>query len=136
MAKQSTIYQVVGSRFLGQTFQPSDTTTIKQVAPAGINDSLVKSILITNNDTSDAEVSLYINQGGTDYLIDTIKVVSGSGFDGTHPGVDGLANAALPLDVAGKKFCNLPAGTFLRASVGTTVGSGKTVTVSAQLQDY
>lgn len=136
MAKQSTIFQVTGSRVQAQTFAPGDTTTTKQVAAAGANDSLLKSLFLTNSDASDVDVSLYINQGGTDYLIDTVKVPAGSGTDGTHAGVDGLAHPSLAIDTAGKKFLLLPAGTFLRASLVTAIGSGKLATVTAGLQDY
>jgi hypothetical protein len=131
-------FQPSNTRAVAYAFATSDGTTIKTVGPAGGADSLLKTLLLTNSETAtDHIVSLWLNIGGGNFLIDAIKVPAMSGMDGVHPAVDGLANAALRTEgPGGKKFLDLPSGTFLNASVDAAVGAGKAVTVLAVMQDY
>ena len=136
-AKQTAVFQPTGYTFQPAQFANSDGTTAKAVATAGADDSVIKSIALTNTDTSNAYAAqLIVNNGTSDFVIDTVNVPAGSGTDGTHAATDGLANSLFPLDTAGKKVFPLHASYTLKCKMVSAVASGKFVVVSVITQDF
>jgi hypothetical protein len=136
-AKQTAVFQPIGYTFQPAQFTNSDGTTAKVVATAGADDSVVKAIAITNSDASNAyQITLIVNNGTSDFVVDTINVPAGSGTDGTHAAVDGLANALFPLDSNGKKVLPIQSGFTIKGKMVGAVGSGKFIVISVITQDF
>jgi hypothetical protein len=106
---------------------------------AGSNDSDVKAILVTSNDTAAINLSLYITRGGVDYLLGCVNIPIAAGTNGTVPGIDLLAAAGmagLPLDTVGKRYIPMKTGDTLKVGPIVTMTAAKTCTVSVFAQDY
>src|SRR5690349_1231824 len=98
MAKQSVSFKPRGFSFGAFPFVNATGTTVSTVKAAGANDSIVKSLIITSDDSSPMDVSIILYDGSNSRILDTINVPAGSGTNGTDPAVDALASTALPLD--------------------------------------
>ena len=117
MPKQSVNFKPRGFNFGAARLDNTAGTTAENVLAAGLNDTIIDSIIISSTDTDAQNVHLIVNDGTNDNIIDTVPVPAGSGTDGVHAGVDGLANAALPLNTQGKKVLFLKAGCTLKAQM-------------------
>lgn len=139
MAKQSSLFLPALVNSKAVQILPADTTSLKTLFTAGLNDSDVKAITVTSDDTSVRVVKLYITRSGTDYQLGAVSIPAASGNDGSAPAVD-LINSTilpgLPIDSAGKRYLSLSYGDVLKVATTTTVTAAKTVTVSAFGQDY
>lgn len=136
MAKQTSAFKPTGYRLESAKFTSADTTTGKSVGAAGANDSAIKGIIISSDDTSARNMQLIAYDGATSYVLDTKAVPAGSGTDGTNAAVDGLGGSYLPLDGTGKKFIPLEAGWSLYAAMLATITAAKTVTITLVIEDY
>ena len=136
MAKQSVQYKPAGFSFGAFPFVNATGTTISTVKAAGSNDSIVKAVVITSDDSADQDVQLIVHDGSTNHIVDTLHIPAGSGTNGTDTAVNGLAGAWLPLDAESKKVLPLKAGCTLKAAMLGAVTSSKKVTVAAILEDF
>jgi len=121
------------------TLTSADTTVAKLCFTAGADDSDVKAIIATSDDTAAINLKIYITRGGTDYLIGTVNIPIAAGTNGTTPAVDVLnstAFAGLPLDSVGKRYIPMKTGDTLKIGALATMTAAKTCTVSVFGQDY
>ncbi len=136
MAKTTLVYKPKGYSNQGANFDIADTTSIKDVATASADDSIIKSISIVSDDVATRYISLIVNDGANDRIIDTIEVPAGAGTDGITPAVDGLANTLLPLDSSLKKILPIMGGGKLCAKMVATITAAKTVTLNVIQEDF
>lgn len=139
MAKQTALYLPKQANNQSVTFVNADSFTPKLCFTAGADDSDVKAIIVTSNDTAAMNIQLWIVRGGVDYLLGTINIPTLSGTNGTVVSVD-LINAVgipgLPVDSAGKRYLPLKSGDTLKTNPLVAVTAAKTVWVSVLGQDY
>lgn len=139
MAKQSNLYLPAETNNGNTTFTSADTTTAKTVFTAGANDSNVKSIIVTSDDTAAINLRLYLTRSGTDYLLGTVNIPISSGVGGTVVSVDMLNSTSipgLPVDNVGKRYISLKTGETLKAACLATMTAAKTCTVNCLGEDY
>jgi hypothetical protein len=139
MAKTTSLYLPKTANTNSVTFTSADTTTLKTLFTAGADDSDLKAILACTDDTAAINLKVYVNRGGTDYLIGTVNVPLASGSNGSAPGVDILNSAAfagLPMDSVGKRYIPLKTGDVVKVACLATMTAAKTLYVSAFGQDY
>jgi hypothetical protein len=139
MAKQEALY--LGANVNTGSFQltSAHTTATQAVFTAGSNDSDVKGILVSSNDTAAINLQLYIARGGTDYLIGTVNIPISAGVGGTVPAVDLLNSAflpGLPVDNVGKRYIPLKTGDVLKVAATVTMTAAKTCTINVFGYDY
>jgi hypothetical protein len=139
MAKQASLFLPVGANDQYVTIVPADTTTLKTLFTANINDSDVKTINVASDDSASRIVKLWITRLAVDYLLGAITIPALSGSDGTAVSID-LINStsipSLPVDSAGKRYLPLQYGDVVKVSTTTTVTAAKTITFAALGQDY
>jgi hypothetical protein len=82
----------------------------------------VDEILLSNSDTVDHVVTLALGTGDDQYLLGSVKVVAGSGHDGTHPTVSFFS--LLPATLS--RFNQIP-GQDLYKKLDAAPSSGKVV---------
>lgn len=110
----------------GVQFTSADTTAKKTVLTASTNGTRIDGILLSTNDTSDVNLSFYINNGTTDFYIGVVKVPAGSGYT-TVVRVDGM----LTLQPGNLKALILPNTYILKAACVATMTAAKTTDVLA-----
>lgn len=139
MAKQTSLFLHTGVNSSAVTFVNADGTTAKTVFTAGANDSDLKMLTITSNDTATVNMQVYYRTGGTDYLIGTVRAVTLTGTDGSANSVDLLNSTALPflpVDDAGKRYVPVKTGDTIKVAPLAAVTAAKTVTIVALGYDY
>jgi hypothetical protein len=116
--------------------QNAQGTSGVTLVTAGSNGTIVKGIVASNTDSSNAyAVQLSVNG----YLLCTVNVPLSSGAMTAAPAVALIAPAGcpgLPLDGAGNPFISLQSGASLAINTTTTVTAAKTVAVTAVGADY
>lgn len=130
MAKQTSIFAPTGINNAAVTFVAADTTTIKDIVSADADDSVVRSVLITSDDTSAHSITFYLHDGSTNFLLETVSVPALSGTTTSAPSIEALDSTLFPR--------NLPikGGWKLRAKMNATVTAAKTVTVISIAEDF
>jgi len=118
----------------GWTNAPTNTV---QLLTAGTNGLLVKSIVVSSDDTSGKALMLYLSldAGATKYAIGAVTVPTNSGQTGSAPTIDLLAGtilAGFPQDQTGKFVLELAPNARLYVGVQTAVTAGKFINVVAQ----
>jgi hypothetical protein len=139
MAKSTALYLPKGTNNQSVTLTSADTTVAKLCFTAGADDSDVKAIIATSDDTAAINLKVYITRGGTDYLIGTVNIPIAAGTNGSTPATDILNSTAfsgLPLDSVGKRYIPLKNGDTLKVGALVTMTAAKTCTVSVLGQDY
>jgi hypothetical protein len=139
MAKSTSLFLPVGANTQSITLTNADTTVAKLCFTAGSNDSDVKAIVATSDDTAAINLKVYITRGGVDYLLGTVNIPIASGTNGTVASVDILSATpfpGLPVDSVGKRYIPLKNGDTLKVACLATMTSGKTCTVNVLGQDY
>jgi hypothetical protein len=139
MAKTASLFLPVAANNQSVTLTNADTTVQKLCFTAGGNDSNVKAIIATTDDTAAINLKLYLTRGGTDYLIGTINVPLASGTNGSAPTIDLLSASAfpgLPLDNVGKRYLPMKTGDTLKIGCLVTMTAAKTCWVSVLGEDY
>lgn len=126
-----------------QIITHGDGTTIKPLFVAGVNGSIIESIIISSTDSSTTTVNLYITDTtGNNYYIVRVTNVSNS-----NPPINlftvgqlaALANSStilLNLDSNGNPYIYLAAGSSLSIGTTSTLTSTTTLNVVAQGGDY
>lgn len=139
MAKQTSLFLYAGVNSGAVTFVNADGTTAKTVFTAGANDSDLKVLTITSNDTATVNMQVLYRTGGTDYLIATVRAVTLVGTDGAANAVDLINSTALPylpLDDAGKRYIPVKTGDSIKVAPLAAVTAAKTVTIVALGYDF
>jgi len=139
MAKQTSLYLHKGHNATFTTFTSADTTVAKSIFVAGADDSDLKLLQITSNDTSTVNLQLFVRRSSTNYLLGVIQVVTLSGTNGTAAAVNGLNTTQLPglvFDAMLKAYLPLKAGDEVYAAPLVTMTAAKTLTVTAIGHDY
>lgn len=139
MAKQTSLFLHTGVNSSAATFVNADSTTAKTVFTAGANDSDLKMLTLTSDDTASVNMHVYYKTGGTAYLIGTVRAVTLSGTDGAANAIDLLNSTALPflpVDDAGKRYIPVKNGDVVQVAPVAAVTSGKTATIVALGYDY
>lgn len=139
MAKQTSLYVTDTIKTPGVSFANADGTTAKTLYTAAADDAIVKSIMVTSNDTSTVNVKVIINDGSTDRIIGTVAVATLSGTSGSAAAVDLLSSSllpGLPLDQNGKRVLPLQGTHVLKVAPLVAVTAAKTVDVVAVVEEY
>lgn len=136
MAKQGTVFQPKTFNHGKVTIVNADGSTEKAVFVGGADDSVLKSLVLCSNDTSDREIQLLLYDGTNSFVIGTVNVPLGAGTVAGTPPVDGLPFVWLSLDSNGKKQLQVKNGFSLRAKALTTVTAAKAITIVAFGNDY
>lgn len=139
MAKQNSLFLPAGANNQSVTITSADTTVAKLCFTAASNDSDVKSIIVTSNDTAAINLALYVTRSAVDYWLGTVNIPISSGTTGSVVSVD-LINVTsipgLPLDNVGKAYLPLKTGDTLKVGPIVTMTAAKTCYVSVFGQDY
>lgn len=108
------------------SFTNTDTadTTFVTICTGGSNGTKVTGILVTSDDgTASHVVRLYLDNGGTNFIIGSATVATNAGKDGgTTAGVDLLGEVAgLPVDNDGQPYLFLESGDLLEVQFSTAI---------------
>jgi hypothetical protein len=113
------------------------------VVTAGANDSVVKSLVISSNDTAAAYVHIWRDNAGSTplTLIGTVAIplASGASATGAVINVDIFKTtslAGLQIDQSGRQTIPLAAGTKLYVGLVANITANKALWVSATVEDY
>lgn len=139
MSKQSALFLPANINTLSFALTSTQTTVSQLIFTAGSNDSDVKSIIVSSDDTAAINLRLYVTRSGTDYLIGTVNIPISAGVGGTVVAVDLLNSTSipgLPLDNVGKRYIPLKTGDTLRAAALATMTAGKTCNINVFGYDY
>jgi hypothetical protein len=139
MAKQASLFLPIGINNGSYALAIGDTTVSKLLFTAGANDSDVLSIVATSNDTATVNLQVFRTNGGVDYLLGTVRIITLSGTDGAAVAIDILNSTAfpgLPINSVGKRYIPLKNGDTLRIAAVVTMTTGKVCNVTAFGQDY
>jgi hypothetical protein len=138
MAKSNVLNFTQNIELSGVKILLIDTTALKPLFTAGVNDSVVKAINVQSSDTSLRVIQLWVNDGTTDFLIGSVNVPASSGNNGTAATIDllgGTLMPSLPYDANGKRVLPLPAGYILKVNSTSNVALGA-VTVVCMAENY
>lgn len=135
-----------------QSILPADTSNKKVIYTAGVNGSVIESILISNTDASNAYLlHLYLSTSGTnaaDYLLATVTVNANAGNNAiTSPLsvfsninqtglVTSATNIILNRDSNGNPYLYLAPTNTLTILSTTTVTTAKQISIVAQGGDF
>jgi hypothetical protein len=139
MAKQTNLYLHAAHNHGAVTFVNADGTAQKTLISAGADDSDVKMITLTSDDTATVNIRVYLYDGATSYLIGTVRAVTLAGTDGAVNAINIINTTAmpfLPLDNAGKAYIPLEAGWSIRVAPIVAITAAKTVTITATGHNY
>lgn len=139
MAKSSTLNVTQNIKTPGVSLQNADGTTAKTLYTSGANDSVVKSLMISSDDSAVQNVQVIVNDGTIDRVIGTVNVPASAGTNGTVAAVDALAAAmlpGLPVDQNGKRVLPLQATFVLKLKSLVAVTAAKTVAGVAVVEEY
>jgi hypothetical protein len=123
---------VAANTTVGQKWNPTDTTDIKDIITGATDGTVLQDIIITSTDTSTRSMQLYFrDEAGTDYPIGMIQVVLGSGTT-TGQSISGLNTYNIPaLAKRTDGILMLAAGQKLRGAMTTTVTADKEIAALA-----
>lgn len=139
MSKSTSLMLPQNANTQSITLLPGDTTVAKLCFTAGSNDSDVKAIIATSNDTAAINLQIWITRSAVDYLLGIVNVPITAGAAANIPGVDllsALNMAGLPLDAVGKRYIPMKTGDTLKVGCLATMTTAKTCYVSVFGQDY
>lgn len=120
------------------TIVNADASTVKTVFTPGANGSRVYAMGATNTDITARVVAISLTRSATNYLLTTINVPAASGTDGTNSTINLMKLdmwPSLSVDSEGNRYINLESGDTLSVNTTSTVGVGKTFTVTAMGAD-
>ena len=140
MAKQTSLFLTQQIINTGQTIVSGDALINKIVAPAGMDDSIVKSINVHSTCSVPIQVvfSVFSTQTSSGYPIVIVPVGSFAG-SGIAPSVDVFATSgipSLPLDNAGKRYYPIGSGTQIRAMCMSNPSSVGAINVTSIIENY
>lgn len=119
-ANFSPIYPLTAQNGLANITN-ADSTNAVTIFTAGANGARVDALSMSNNDSVDKQVKIYVSDGTTDYLIATVAVPTGAGWSSSVGAKavfsDTNIRGFVVLDPFGNYVCYLEAGHSLKASV-------------------
>lgn len=141
MSKNTTIYVTNDPNIGGYKFLIADSTSVKDVFACSVTEGeRITAINILNNNVSSARVvTLYINDGTTDFKLGAISIAANSGTDGTAAAVDGLSAAIWPAiqrDMASNKYRLLKNGWKIRAKVSSAVAADNDIEIAVITEKF
>lgn len=137
MAKSTALNFTQEIEVKGLQLTSANTTTAATLYSVATNDAVVKSLTATSDDTSAVNLRVFINDGTTDFLLDTVRVATLAGTDGAAANVDILNDiAGLPRDLNSRPVLLLRNGHTLKVGALATITAAKTVNVVAQIEEY
>jgi len=103
----------------------ADALSRKTLITAGADGNKVTAISMSNNDTFDRLIQIWLARSGVFYLLNTVNVATNSGGVATVAPVNALNNwTALPIDNDGQKYFYLESGDVLSVASTTSVSVG------------
>lgn len=139
MAKNEKLYLTKQQRLVSVTLANADGTTPKELVAGAADDSIIKALFVTSDDTTARDLMLYHRTGGTNYVMGHVDIPSGAGTSGTTGEVNGLNPdnlPSLPTDAQGNRYIPVQYGSSIYVGMLVAVASGKTVTVTAVVEDF
>lgn len=140
MPKQTSLFLTQQIINTGQTFVSGDALVARIVAPAGVDDSIVKSINVHSTSSVPVQMvfSIFSTQTSSGYPIVTVPIGAFAG-SGTAPSVDVFAASgipSLPLDNAGKRYYPIGSGVQIRAMCMSNPSSIGAINVTSIIENY
>ncbi len=117
----------------------ANTTVAATLYTAATEGAVVKSLVVSTNDTTAVNLVVSINNGTSDFVLGTVNIPINSGYTGAIASVDILGSSllpGLPRDVAGRSVIQLQAGYILKVGALATMTATKTCNVIAQVEEY
>lgn len=142
MPKQTSLFLTQNIANSGTSFTNGDSGE-KNIALAGNNDSIVKSVNVHSTDSAAIMMTFSIyaitgnNLGATyPFLTTTIPASAGSGSIAAIDILSVTGMPSLPYDNAGKRYYPLASGCALKAKCETSPTAGKTISVTSIIENY
>ena len=123
----------------GQQILPADTTTIKTIATAATNGSVIEYINVASTDTVARDLVFYLNDGTTNYQLFTLSIPINSGNTNAIAAVAPLNSTlwpSTPFNNSGNKFIYLGQGWSLRVNSTVAVSATRVINIVAHGGDY
>lgn len=139
MAKQSNLYITRTIKTPGVSIANADGTTAKTLYTAGADDAVMKSLMITSDDSAAQNVQVILNDGSTDRVLGTVPVPANAGTNGTIVAVDAFSATmlpGLPVDQNGKRVLPLQATHVVKLKSVAAVTAAKTISGVAVVEEY
>jgi hypothetical protein len=117
----------------------ANTTVAATLYTSPADSAVVKSLVVSTNDTSAVNLVVCINNGATDFVIGTVNIPINSGYTGAIASVDVLGSAllpGLPRDINGRPVILLQAGHSLKVGALVTMTAARVCNVIAQVEEY
>lgn len=122
-----------------QSIANADGTTVKTLASAGSNGSIVESINVSTTDTAADTFVVWMNNGTAIFLMCTVNIPITAGDSTGVAAVDILRSGlmpGLPVDANGNFVVYVPSGWSLQIQSQAAVTAGKTIYAVAMGADY
>lgn len=149
MSKNTDVFMSYLPQHSPQKFTNADPVTnttgsiansLKTVATAGANDSIVRLLSATSDDTVAHDVLLFLVDGSNNrYLAGALAVAAGAGSSSAAAPVNLLDKTKLsflPIDIEGNTFLRLKSGWTIQAGLLTQPGAGKTLNIISTSEDF
>lgn len=119
------------------SFVAADAQTVKTVFTAGVDDSVIKAILITSTASVPQDIQFYISPDGTtNFELRRVSVPANAGNSGTIAPFDALTTPALPLDENGNGVLRLRRNFQLRANAFTALSGSEKINIIVLGEDF
>lgn len=139
MAKSTNLNFTQEIEVKGKQLTSAETTALQTLYTVASNDSVVKSLTATSDDTSAVNLKVVVNDGTTDFLLGTVRIAAASGTDGAAATVDILGSSllpGLPRDLNNRTVLPLKNGHILKIGCLATMAAAKTCNVVAVIEEY
>lgn len=120
-------------------FITADSTTYKNIATGGVNDSRIVHITISSTDSNSNVAYFALSNGVATIPIGHCDILTGSGTDGTNTVIAALSADSFlhrKLDNNANPYLELAAGWNLLMKLETAVSGVATIGVLVTLEDY
>lgn len=117
----------------------ANTTVAATLYTAGADDAVVKSLVVSTNDSTAVNLVVSINNGTSDFVLGTVNIPINSGYTGAIASVDILGSTllpGLPRDINNRPVIQLQAGYVLKVGCLATMTAAKVCNVIAQVEEY
>jgi hypothetical protein len=149
MSKNTDVFMSYLPQHSPQKFTNADPATntsgsvansLKTIATAGANDSIVRLLSATSDDTAAHDVLLFlVDSSSNRYLAGALSVPAGAGSSSAVNPVNLLDKTKLsflPIDLEGNTFLRLKTGWTIQAGLLSQPGAGKTLTIISTSEDF
>lgn len=120
-----------------QVFNNADGTTVKTCYTAGVDDSVIKAIIVSSTDTVARDIQFHISDGTTNFQLRRVNIPASAGNSTSVAPVDCLSGfVGLPLDEHGNRVLRLRRNFQLRANMVVAVTASTDIDVIVLGEDY